>query len=99
MKPFRISKRVSEKLLQKHSVTHADVVECFYNRPGQSFRDLREKHETDPPSMWFMSETDRGRPLKVVYVEYDDFIAIKSVYEPTDNSAQIYETLCARAKK
>lgn len=96
MKPFRISKRVSEKLRTKHNVTHAEVGECFLNRRGPSFRDSRERHDTDPPTWWFMSETDRGRPLKVCYVEYDDFFAIKTSFEPEDDSAELYEALCGK---
>ena len=94
MKPFRISKRISEKLRIKHNVTHAEIGECFLNRYGNSFRDPRERHDTNPPTYWFMSITDRNRPLKVCYVEYDDFLAIKTVFEPVDNSQSIYDELC-----
>lgn len=96
MKSFKISQRVRDKLLTKHNVTQAEVSECFLNRVGPSFRDPRERHDTDPPTWWFMSTTDRGRPLKVCYVEYEDFYAIKTAFQPNDGSAAIYEQLCAQ---
>lgn len=97
-KPVRISKAVSEKLRTKHNVSHAEVFEAFLNQYGPSFRDTREKHDTDPPSYWFMSMTDRNRPLKVVYVERDDAISIKTAFEPTDTSPAIYAALCKKHK-
>jgi hypothetical protein len=97
---FRISRRVADKLRTKHQVTPAEVRECFFNREGPSLEDPRLDHRTDPPTYWFMAPTDAGRILKVVYVEYpadgDEpaFFAIKTAYEPVDNSAAIYAAHC-----
>lgn len=95
-KGFRISQRVADKLRDKHAVTPDEVSECFLNRDGPSFIDDRQDHATDPPTYWFMSETDRGRPLKIVYVEYPEFFAIKTVFEPKDGSPAIYRQLCEK---
>ncbi|MBB5875876.1 ADP-ribosyl-(dinitrogen reductase) hydrolase [Xanthomonas sp. 3498] len=92
----RISARVREKLELKHGVTPLEVYQCFLNRDGPSFRDNREDHETDPPTQWFIAETDHGRKLKVVYVQYPDFFAIKSAFEPTQKWVTDYETLCVQ---
>lgn len=88
------SRSVVEKLRDKHSVTPDEVYECFLNRNGPSFEDARADHKTDPPTFWFMSETDRGRRLKVVYVEYEEYFAIKTAFEPRDKSEAIYQELC-----
>ena len=91
---FRISPRVLEKLQTRHQVTRNDVLQCFANRHGKFYLDTREDHATDPPTYWFVSETDKGRVLKVVFVRYPEFFAIKSAYEPRDGSDELYEQLC-----
>lgn len=98
-KAVKISTRVVEKLLNKHKVTRDEVVECFLNRSGPTFRDTRENHETDPPTQWFCAETDRGRLLKVVFVDHGSFFAVKSAFEPRDGSDKLYAKLCAKAAK
>lgn len=94
MDSFRISTQVLEKLRDKHGVSREEVLEAFMNRTGPSFRDGRERHDTDPPSMWFCSLTDRNRCLKVVYVERDGVFFIKTAFEPKDGSDRKYEKLC-----
>lgn len=96
-KPFRISAHVTQKLLDKHRVTREEVIECFMNRDGPSFDDARRDHQTDPPTLWFVADTDRGRTLKVVYMEFPDFFAIKTAFEPRDGSDDLYRRLCARS--
>jgi hypothetical protein len=43
-----------------------------------------------PPTEWFIAETDTGRRLKVVFMEYPDRIVIKSAYEPSIEEESIY---------
>jgi uncharacterized DUF497 family protein len=96
MKGFKISTRVREKLLHhSHAVTTDEIYECFFNR-GLAFKDDRAEHDTDPETQWFIAETDKRRLLKVVYVEYPDFFAIKSAYEPTKKWIDLYAELCAK---
>ena len=96
MKGFKISQGVLEKLRTKHQVTREEVLQAFLNRTGPSLGDSRADHQTDPPTMWFCAETDRGRILKVVYMEHPDYFQIKSAYQPTDGSDALYERICAR---
>lgn len=96
MKQFRFSGAVAQKLIEKHDVTREEVNQCFMNRSSPSFEDRRAEHRTDPPTFWFVAETDRGRVLKVVYIEKDDHFAIKSAFEPKDGSDALYEKLCRR---
>lgn len=66
-----ISPRVREKLSLKHRVTEDEIVQCFANRDGRMLRDTREEHATDPPTLWFIAETDFGRLLKVIFIQCD----------------------------
>lgn len=98
-KPHKTSDQVKAKILAKHGITMDEVMECFMNRSGPYFRDTRERHDTDPPSYWFVAETDRRREVKVVFVNYPDYLAIKTAFEPTDGSDEDYKTLCAKYAK
>ena len=95
---FKISRRILAKLRDKHDVTQQDVAECFANRWGKFFTDSRQNHRTDPPTYWFVSETDKGRVLKVVFVRYPEFFAIKSAFVPEDGSDALYESLMRKEK-
>jgi hypothetical protein len=48
--------------------------------------------KTNPPTLWFIGETDQGRILKIVFVELKNGIyEIKTAYEPNDVEVKIYE--------
>lgn len=86
-----ISDGILAKLRDKHDVSRAEVEQCFQNRCGMFLRDNREDHRTDPPSLWFIAETNKGRLLKVVCMFVDGNIHIKSVFEPNDDEIRLYE--------
>lgn len=90
---MRISPEIEEKLRDKHGVSPSEVYECFLNRYGPFFLEERPEHKTNPPSWWFVSETDIGKVLKVVFVHYSDHFAIKSAFEPEDGQDDEYERL------
>ncbi|MBL1259354.1 MAG: hypothetical protein COB33_002340 [Thiotrichaceae bacterium] len=53
--------------------------------------DTREDHKTDPITKWFVAETDRGRKLKVVFMQADNLdIHIKSAYMANEDEKWIY---------
>ena len=87
--PFLIiSARVRRKLADKHSVVAAEVLQCFLNYTENNFlEDSREKNKTNPPTKWFISETDSGRLLKVCFIYLEDIqkIVIKSAFEPNQD--------------
>jgi hypothetical protein len=85
-----ITDRVLEKLQKKHGVTRAEVVQCFANKLGKTLEDPREEHRTDPPTRWFIAETDTGRELKVIYVREKDVVFLKSAFPPDDEEKRIY---------
>lgn len=87
-----ISNTVRLKLLRKHGgITDAEITECFANRDKGDLFDDRENHKTDPQSRWFISETDRGIKLKVVYIYDNGNVIIKTAYPPNTTEVKIYE--------
>ncbi len=93
-----IAPGVLEKLADKHGVSKEEVEECFLNRTGPSLVDDREEHAQDPPSQWFISETDRGRVLKVVFYRDAD-INIRTAYEPSPAAMRVYQREVERRKQ
>jgi hypothetical protein len=87
---IKMSDKIAEKLVRLHSVKAEEVTQCFANREGKYLRDLRAKHETNPPTQWFIAETDYGRKLKIVFIRRDSDIEIKSAFEPNAEELRIY---------
>lgn len=89
-----IAPDIREKLLNRpnpaDNVKEDEVKECFLNHDGVYLEDDEEEHETDPPSEWFVGETDRGRLLKVIFVFRDGNLYLKSAYPANDKSQRIY---------
>lgn len=71
-------------------VTRQEIIQCFANRTGTFLVDTREKNRTDPPTLWFISETDFGRKLKICFIEDVNDITIKTAYEPSDIEKDLY---------
>jgi hypothetical protein len=94
--PLTISLAVRAKLADPtHNVTEEEIVQCFANRSAGVCIDARPHHTNrDPslPTLWFVSETDYGRRLKIVYVHdlSTKNIEIKSAYLANDEVARIY---------
>ncbi|CAM3075466.1 hypothetical protein [Vibrio neptunius] len=91
---FEISNDVRKKLAVKHDVTEQEVIECFANRESTKnfLKDTREEHLTDPPTLWFVSETDTGKKLKVVFIYYSDLekFVIKTAYAANPEEIRIF---------
>jgi hypothetical protein len=88
-----ISPRVREKLALRHRVTEDEIIQCFANRSGKYLMDTREAHKTEPQTLWFVAETDVGRRLKVIFMQTQDGIVIKSAYEPSQAVFRIYNNV------
>ena len=66
--------------------------QCFANRDGRFLIDDREDHASDPPTYWFIAETDYGVKLKVVFIPYPDgTIYLRTAYPPNNNELRIYK--------
>lgn len=87
-----ISQKIRHKLTNKNPpVTEEDIVQCFSNRTGNFLEDDREDHKSDPVTKWFISETDYGLQLKVVFIVYPGKgVAIRSAYTPNTEEKRIY---------
>lgn len=90
---IRFSPNIKQKLADKHNVVEAEVIQCFANRSGNFLEDVREDHKTDPATLWFVSDTDMGRTLKVVFVPVEGDYYIKTAYVPEDEAVRIYDEM------
>ncbi len=86
-----VSQGVKQKLAEKHNVQIHEIRECFSNRTGGFLTDNREDHKTDPPTLWFVAETDYGRLLKVVFIQKENDFFIKTTYEANKKEVSIYD--------
>lgn len=85
-----VSHSIRRKLKSKHNVNIEEIEECFCNREKGFLIDTREEHETNPPTNWFIAETNYGRKLKVIFIPSDP-MALKTAYEPNELEIMIYE--------
>ena len=88
---LRCSTAVKQKLAEKHGVNLDEVQQCFANREGGLLEDTREDHKSDPPTQWFIAETDYGRRLKVAFILKDGNILLKTAYGPNCKEEAIYQ--------
>lgn len=90
--PLRISTTVRAKLQSKHDVSEREIEQCFDNKCGLYLIDDREDNKTDPETLWFLAETNKGRVLKVCFMFIDGNVHIKTAYEPNEDEVKVYET-------
>ncbi len=90
MIPLVITPNVRNKLTLRHEVNEDEIRECFLNFDGKYLIDSREEHKTSPPTLWFISETHRGRMLKIIFVHEDGNVIIKSAYNANETAIRIY---------
>jgi hypothetical protein len=90
LKNLQISADTQEKLTTKHQVSRIEVEQCFSNITGRLLTDTRAKHRSNPPTLWFLAPTNRGRLLKIVYIHNTPNIDLRSAFEPNDIEKDIY---------
>jgi hypothetical protein len=95
LRQIKVAIKISDRVLQKLAakvppVTREEVEQCFANRAGGLLEDAREQHKTEPPTQWFIAETDRGRRLKVVFVQDGADVDLKTAYDPNRTEMLIY---------
>lgn len=61
---------------------------------------LKSAAKTGPPTSWFISETDRGIKLKIVFMFFakEDEFVIKSAFAPNSDEIGIYKKYSAPSK-
>jgi len=90
MQNLIVSQKVIDKLKSQHQVVIAEVEQCFANRTGNLLTDNRELRKTNPPTLWFISRTNKGRLLKVVYIQKGREVHLKSAFDPNPAEIEIY---------
>lgn len=89
---LHINGPIRAKLAAKNPpVTEEDIAQCFANRAGNFLIDQRENNLTDPPTRWFVSETDYGLRLKICFVPHQLGLIIKTAYSPNSEEIRIYK--------
>ncbi|MBN6074187.1 ADP-ribosyl-(dinitrogen reductase) hydrolase [Aggregatibacter actinomycetemcomitans] len=88
-----ISSQIQFKLKTKHNISDPEsaIREAFCNMDGETLIDTREDHASDPPTEWFISETNFGIKLKVCFIEKDGNFYIRTAYAPNAEEIRIYE--------
>lgn len=86
-----ITPAIRAKLHHKHHVDEEEILQAFANREHGFLIDTREVHRTEPPTEWFIAETDKGRKLKICFVYREGDIHIKSAYSPSQVVIDLYE--------
>lgn len=87
-----ISPKIAAKLSSKERpVSRQEVVEAFANRSAAYLTDDREEHASDPPTLWFVAETDSGRRLKVMFIAREGDIYLRSAYDAAPEVSRIYQ--------
>ncbi len=87
-----ISDWVARKLLEKHDVTEPEVYQCFYNNTAKYVQDTRKEHRTNPPTLWFIAETDAKRRLKVVFLPYSKTeYVLKTTFPPNKDEERLWK--------
>ncbi len=85
-----ISETIRAKLSAKHDVTRKDVEECIANRCSPEIADTRPGRVTDPPTMWFIERTNKRQILKIVLVDRDGHVFLKTAYEPSSEELNYF---------
>lgn len=88
------SPRIATKLANKTPpVSIGEVIECFATCDRSFLVDDRENNQTDPPTLWFISDTFMGRMLKVVFAHAPDgSVILKTAYDPNAEERWVYQT-------
>jgi uncharacterized DUF497 family protein len=92
MKNLKVSTKTLDKLRDKHDVTVREVEQCFENIDGPLLIDDREDHKSDPPTLWFISRTNKNRLLKVAYIQRGNVVHLRTCYEPNEAEMLIYSS-------
>ena len=73
----------------------------FLNRAGSLAKETRPQNQGDEDRFWFISTTDKGRELKVVFIIDNDENApvVITVYEPNDDEVKLYEKIQRQKEK
>ena len=84
-----ISKRVSQKLKNKHKLTNDEVLVAWGIHQGTTLFDMREQHKTTPLTEWFIVKS-AGKMLKIVFVMHEKCAVLKTAYTPNQTEINVF---------
>ncbi|MGD8174806.1 hypothetical protein [Marinimicrobium sp. ARAG 43.8] len=90
---IKIDPSIQSKLKVKHNVKCSEVLECFANVSKGFLTDNRETHKTNPPTQWFVEQTDNGRWLFIAFMYIDETVVIKTAYDADETKKRLYSKL------
>lgn len=92
---------IIDKLTKKHGVSADEVEQAFLNRTGFLAKEVRLQNQGVEDRFWFISTTDSGRELKVVFfIDADENVPVViTAYEPNDDEVKLHEKLQRQKKK
>ncbi|MCM0606471.1 MAG: hypothetical protein KA715_10305 [Xanthomonadaceae bacterium] len=92
---FIVYQEIERKLLEKHGVTVLEVEEAFYNLTGEYAREVRPMNHGEHPRYWFISKTNAGHRLKVVFVDDPEETrpVLITAYNPNEEEEELYASL------
>jgi uncharacterized DUF497 family protein len=93
MAPFRTTEKIVSKLREKHKIEIEEVREAFLNYDGEFLKETRSEHQGENQKLWFISETDHDRILKIVFIEDQDQLDLITAYDPDEEDITYYEKL------
>lgn len=96
-----IYRLILEKLSTKHDVSADEVDQAFLNRSGSFAKETRPKNQGSIDRFWFISTTNRGRELKIVFfIDRDEKKpVIITAYNPSDVEVKLYEKIQRKKQK
>jgi hypothetical protein len=92
---LHIDESIKRKLLVKHNVECFEVAECLANVTLGYLEDTRESHKTNPPTYWFVEQTDKGRHLFVAFMFIDGQVVLKTAFDATPERQNLYRKLAS----
>ena len=92
---------ILDKLKNKHGVSAVEVEQAFLNRTGSLAKETRPQNQGTEDRRWFISTTDEGRELKVVFfIDVDENAPVViTAYEPNDDEVNLYEKIQRQKEK
>jgi hypothetical protein len=95
MENLIVHPNIATKLKDKHKVEVSEVEECFANVTKGYLIDTQEDRKTNPPTRWFIEETNKGRKLLVAFIHFVDKnkIVLKTAFKPNAKQIKVYRKL------
>jgi len=79
----------TEKIWEKHQVSHAECEQIFFNQPVVAGEDIA--HSQEEARYYVLGETDAGRGLFLVFTIRDELIRVITARNMSRKERRIYQ--------